>query len=183
MHPHLTQVFSRLDQARSSLRSSVDAVPPPLRQQRPAPERWSAAEVLEHLSMVERLFAGRVASAIDVACAAGLGAEMAGRTPLPEPIEARMADRLKTRSAPDAVRPTGTVDDGTAWAAIEDGHSTLRALVGSADGLALSQVTIDHPAFGSMSVYQWVELIAAHEARHAAQIREIAAALAAPAQH
>jgi hypothetical protein len=29
-------------------------------------------------------------------------------------------------------------------------------------------------------VYQWVELIAAHEARHAAQIREIAGQLARP---
>ena len=32
------------------------------------------------------------------------------------------------------------------------------------------------PFFGTMTVYQWVELMAAHEGRHTKQIREIAAA-------
>jgi len=176
MHPHLTQVFSRLDQARASLRASVDAIPVPLQQERPAPERWSAAEVLEHLSLVERLFTGRIADAIDAARSAGLSPEAAGRAPLPEVIETRMADRVNTRNAPDPVKPTGTLDVPAAWAAVENGHQRLRTIVGGADGLALSQVTLDHPFFGTMTVYQWVELIAAHEGRHTEQIKEIGAA-------
>jgi len=181
MHPHLTQVFSRLDQARASLRSSLEAIPVPLRHERPAPERWSAAEVLEHLSMVERFFTGRIADAIDAARAAGLGPEATGRAPLAEAVEARMADRVNTRNAPDTVKPTGTLDAPAAWAAVERGHQRLRALIGSVDGLALSQVTVDHAFFGSLTVYQWVELIAAHEGRHTEQIKEIGAAFAAVA--
>jgi uncharacterized damage-inducible protein DinB len=178
MHPHLHDVFSRLDQSRAALAAAVDTIAPPLRQQRPEADRWSAAEVLEHLSIVERIFTGRVADAITAARAGGLAPEAGGRSPLPEAIETRMADRVNKRSAPDAARPTGTLDAAAAWKALEDGHHRLRALVADVDGLALSQVSIEHHVFGAMTVYQLVELIAAHEARHTEQIRELSRALA-----
>jgi hypothetical protein len=45
----------------------------------------------------------------------------------------------------------------------------------SCGGLALSTVTHEHRFFGKLNVYQWVDLIAGHEGRHTAQLREIAA--------
>jgi len=89
-----------------------------------------------------------------------------------------MVDRMNKRQAPEPARPTGKVDVTTGWTTLEDTHSRLRAALSGCDGLALSQVTLDHPFFGTMNVYQWVELMAAHEGRHTEQIREIAAALA-----
>ena len=177
MHTHLADVLSRLDQARATLRSAVDAIPSAQHQQRPAPDRWSAAEVLEHLTLVERIFSGRIVKAIEDARAAGLASEAQPRAPLPDPIEERMKDRVNKRQAPDTARPTGTVDVAAGWAALESTHATLRAALTGANGLALSEVTLDHAFFGTMSVYQWVELIAAHEGRHTEQIREMAAAL------
>ena len=67
MHTHLTEVLSRLDQSRSALRDAVDAIPAAMQRQRPAPDRWSAAEVIEHLTLVERIFGGRIVNAIDAA--------------------------------------------------------------------------------------------------------------------
>ena len=64
-------------------------------------------------------------------------------------------------------------------AAAGKARETFRAAVLSADGLALSGVIHDHPFFGPLNVYQWVELIAAHEMRHVAQVREAAAQLTA----
>jgi hypothetical protein len=177
MHPHLVEVFDRLDRARGALGDAVERVPPAARQERPGPGRWSTAEVLEHLAIAERNFSARVATAIEAARAAGLGAEMGARAPLPEAIEARMADRVNTRTAPDPVRPTGSVDAASAWGLLEEGHRRLRTLVEAADGLALGQVTADHHSFGALTIYQWIELMAAHEGRHAEQILELAAAL------
>ena len=37
---------------------------------------------------------------------------------------------------------------------------------------------LTHPFFGTMTVYQFAELIAAHEGRHTEQIKEIARNLA-----
>ena len=177
MHPHLRDVFARLDEARAALKAAVEKTPADRRAQRPAPERWSAAEVLEHLSIAERLFIGRVAGAIEAARAAGLGTETETRSPLPEVIETRMADRTNKRVAPAPTRPTGEVEADAAWSAIEEGHRRLRTLVQAADGLALGEVTADHHFFGALTVYQWIELMAAHEGRHTEQLEEIAAAL------
>jgi uncharacterized damage-inducible protein DinB len=179
MHPHLADVFSRLDRSRGALAAAVESIAIPLRQQRPAPDRWSVAEVLEHLSLVERLIAGRIADAIAAARGQGLAPERAPRAPLPGAIESRMADRTNRRNAPEAAIPTGTVDAAAAWQTIEDGHRRLQALVADADGLALGEVISEHPVFGPMTVYQWVELIAAHEGRHTEQIAETGRALAA----
>jgi hypothetical protein len=177
MHTHLTDVLSRLDRARATLRGAVDAIPPARQRQRPAPDRWSAAEVLEHLMLVEGLFGGRIIKAVDDARTSGLASESHPRTPLPDPIEQRMADRVNKRQAPETAHPTGNLDVATGWAAIERNDAALRAALAGCDGLALSQVTLDHAFFGTMTVYQWVELMAAHEGRHTEQIREIAAAL------
>jgi hypothetical protein len=177
MHTHLTEVLARLDTARGTLRGAIDAIPPDMQRQRPAPERWSAAEVLEHLTLVERIFGGRIVNALDAA-RAGLSSEAHPRAPLPDAVEQRMGDRVNKRQAPEPAQPTGTVDVASGWATLESHHSTLRAALSGCDGLALSQVTLDHPFFGTMNVYQWVELMAAHEGRHTDQIREIAAAFA-----
>ena len=80
-----------------------------------------------------------------------------------------MGDRVNKRQAPETAQPTGTVDVAAGWAALESNHATLRAALSTCDGLALSQVTLDHPFFGTMTVYQWVELMAAHEGRHTEQ--------------
>jgi hypothetical protein len=177
MHPHLEQVFTRLDRSRAALRAAVEAVPANARATRPAPERWSAAEVVEHLSMVERIFGERIVNALQPRVPE-LASETVERTSLPDAIEARMADRVNKRNAPDTARPTGTLAWNEAFGIVEQGHARLRSIVSGADGLALSQVTLDHPFFGTLTVYQWIELMAAHEARHTEQIKEIAVALA-----
>jgi hypothetical protein len=177
MHTHLTDVLSRLDSARASLRGAIDAIPPAMHRQRPAADRWSAAEVLEHLTLAEHFFSGRIVKALDAA-RSGLSPEAHPRAPLPDTVEQRMIDRVNKRQAPESAQPTGTVDVATGWATLEGHHARLRTALAACDGLALSQVTLDHPFFGTMNVYQWVELMAAHEGRHTEQIREIAAALA-----
>ena len=177
MHPHLSEVLTRLDNARATLRGAIDAVPPAMQRQRPAADRWSAAEVLEHLTLVEQIFGGRIVNALETA-RTGLSPEAQPRAPLPDAVEQRMGDRVNKRQAPEPARPTGTVDIATGWTTLEGHHAHLRAALAGCDGQALSQVTLDHPFFGTMNVYQWVELMAAHEGRHTEQIREIAAAFA-----
>lgn len=177
MHTYLTEVLSRLDMARATLRGAIEAIPPAMQRQRPAADRWSAAEVLEHLTLVESIFAGRILKALEAA-RSNLSPEAQPRTPLPDAVEQRMGDRVNKRQAPESAQPTGSVDVAAGWTTLENNHATLRAALAECDGLALSQVTLDHAFFGTMTVYQWVELMAAHEGRHTEQIREIAAALA-----
>jgi hypothetical protein len=174
MHPHLTHVFSLLDASRAQVKAAVDIVPEGRRRERPAPDRWSAAEIIEHLALVERRFTGVVAVAIAKARDAGLAQETSARTPFPQEHAHRLLDRSVQRTAPEMVQPTGSMDVSSAWTAFDEAGAGLRDAVSAADGLALSGVTSDHHIWGPLNVYQWVELAAGHELRHADQIREIA---------
>jgi len=177
MHPHLAEVFGRLNDSRAALRAAVDAVPQGLRRTRPSPGRWSVAEVLEHLALVDRLFAERMVEAIDHARTVGLGPERQAREGLPADVARRMSDRGEAREAREAMRPAGAIDAAAAWDDLEAAREAVHQAAAGADGLALGTVRAEHRLFGSLTIYQWVELTAAHELRHADQIREIGAAL------
>ena len=177
MHAHLAEVLARLDDSREVVNAAVFAVPEGLRRTRPAQDRWSVAEVLEHLAKVDRFFAERIASAIEEARATGVGPEQSARDPLPQHVAAKMGDRTERREAREAVMPTGAVETKAAWADLDRARQEVHAAVVGGDGLALGTIKVEHRFFGVLSIYQWVELTAAHEVRHAHQIREIGAAL------
>ena len=174
MHPHLTITLAHLDAASRDLRAAVEAVPVPLRAQKPAPGRWSVDDVVEHLGKVEQIFFGALLTKLEAARAAGLCAEVEAPPRLPEPTRTFMADRTNPRNAPEPVHPTGTVDAVISLQTIYAGHARLKEALQACDGLALSTVTHDHRFFGTLNVYQWIELMAGHEGRHIAQLREIA---------
>lgn len=178
MHPHLREVLSRLDESRALLLAAVDAVPAFLRTRRPAPDRWSVAEVLEHLSLVESRFAGMIATRLEKGLEAGLGPETGARDPLPDATRQRMLDRVNKRTAPETAVPSGALDEHAALAAAEKARIGLREVVQCGDGLALSEVRHSHPFFGELTIYQWLELMACHERRHVEQINELRALLA-----
>ncbi|MCM3879023.1 MAG: DinB family protein [Vicinamibacterales bacterium] len=173
MHPHVVDVFQQLDEARLKLRAAVDTVPAPLRGKRPGDDRWSVNEILEHLSLVEQRFAGLIAMRIAEAAQSDVGVEQETRDPFPTRLRQMFADRANRRSAPEAVHPTGSLGDEAAWAAVERARVMTRDIVSAADGLALSRIVHNHPVFGTLSVYQLVELIANHEVRHSKQIAGI----------
>ena len=181
MHQHLIDVLATLDASRQALRESVAAIPPAARTARPGPDRWSPVDIIEHLSLVEARFSAVVGGKIAEAINAGLGTERQARESLPERIRTLLADRTGRRTAPEAAIPSGEMDEHAAWAAADKARAGFRAAVLSADGRALSGVIHEHPFFGPLNVYQWVELIAAHEMRHVAQVREAAAQLLARA--
>jgi|SoiMethySBSTD1v2_1073268.scaffolds.fasta_scaffold03527_19 DinB family protein len=181
MHQHLADVFATLDASRQALRESVAAIPAASRHDRPAPDRWSPVDIVHHLALVETRFSAVVGGKIAEALSEGLGPETRTREALPERVRMLLANRTEKRTAPEVAIPTGHLDEAAAWAAADAARAGFRTAVLSANGRALSSVIHEHPFFGALNVYQWVELIAAHEMRHVAQVRETAAQLMARA--
>lgn len=161
---------------RERLRAAVDSIPVDARQTRPAPDRWSVAEVLEHLSLVE----GRVGMLLGsfVPDAPRLEAGVTGT--------ATALDRtgLRNRStrvdAPAPIQPTGSLNASDAWAALERTRQQLLMVLDriEAEHVDLSKVSRPHPVLGPLDGYQWIEAAGGHEERHTLQIVEIAGALA-----
>lgn len=170
MHSVTRELLAYLDEQRSVLKSAFESVPKELRELSPAPERWSAANVVEHLAIVETRVSGLLADRIEEARPQLLAATSTAAIP-PGFDYKRVHDRSTRVKAPETALPTG-LDSAAAWAALENAGSLMRALLIKNDGLSLSSVTHAHPRFGPLSVYEWVKFLGAHEVRHAEQIRE-----------
>jgi hypothetical protein len=173
MHPRTEELLNHLEANRAALHAAVDAVPSSLRETRPAADRWSVAEVLEHLARVEeqltRLLSAKLAEA---RLAGALGPEPESG-PVIDSGWDLLLDRRRRITAGERVLPKGEMDTVTALATLDSTRAKLRDLVVSHDGLSLGAVSHPHPALGMMDGYQWFTFIGTHEARHAAQIREI----------
>jgi uncharacterized damage-inducible protein DinB len=174
MHPRIKEVVEALDSRRAELARAVNEVPTSARGRRPSEDRWSVAEVLEHLALVEENIPQRVKALVTEQ---RTNPERES-TSIAETIDsAFMLDRSKKRVAREAMQPRSGVDAAAAWTRLERArqvtHETLREL----DGVALSDVSAPHPALGPLNGYQWFLFLAAHEGRHTAQIREITAAI------
>ncbi len=179
MHARLDELFTYLDAERAGLRAAVDLVPPGRRDARPADGRWSVAEVLEHLTLAEHRLSGLLSERLAAARGAGLGEERDASPVLPTLDLSPLADRSVRLEAPPPIVPSGTRSAAAAWPALVAARAGLKTAMTAGVGLALGEVTHPHPRFGPLSIYGWLAFVGAHEARHAAQIREIAAALAA----
>jgi hypothetical protein len=177
MHPRTLEVLTCLDTELNGLRAAVEAVTPARRSERPAPDRWSVAEVLEHLAMVENAVLKACGRQLAAAREAGLPPETETSPILESLPPARVANRERAWIAPDRLMPKG-MDASDAWREVETARERLLEFIRSSDGLALGQVSFPHPVLGTLNLYQWLLFAAGHHARHAAQIREIAQQLA-----
>ena len=178
MHPRTEELLAYLDKERAALRTAFDSIPAALAERAPAPDSWSATQCIEHLAIVGELIAMRINKHVGDAKANGLARESEVDPILPRTNVDMVLDRKTRLTAPDPIQPTG-VSAAAAWAAIEHAGASMREAVKAADGYALGAVSWPHPRFGPLTGYQWIAFSGAHEARHAAQIREIAEQLRA----
>jgi hypothetical protein len=177
MHPRTEELLQYLDTQRAVLRAAVESVPAERREVVPEPGRWSVAGILEHLSRVEISIARLFTFRLTEAKALGLGQETE-TTPILATLGMEvLQDRSRRVTASEAAQPQAQLDADTAWATLEAAGAAFREAFLAGDGLALGEVVHPHAALGPFTLYHWAAFVGAHEARHAAQIREIAAAL------
>ncbi|HKX30202.1 MAG TPA: DinB family protein, partial [Blastocatellia bacterium] len=140
---------------------------------KPGPDRWSAAEVAEHIAVSEQTLLGLVTERIMKTPAAPEKKEaVKGKDDL---IRNSITNRTVKVQAPEMLRPTNR------WATREE---LVKAFNANRDQtIAYVKTTQDdlrshfftHPVFKDMDGYQWVLLLAGHSARHTLQIEEVEA--------
>ena len=170
MHPRTAELLRFLDDQAAALRAAYDAVPAPRRGTRTDPDRWSPAEVVHHVAIVNRRMAGRIAELVEQA---RNGPREGATTPVVEssPAFGFGLDRTNKRVASEASQPLGT-DPARVWEIFGAAQQELRGVVERGDGLALGSVTSAHPVLGALNGYDWIVFAGAHMGRHAAQVRE-----------
>lgn len=181
MHRRLAELVEYLDAARASLLDAAASVPADRFAERPAPDRWSAAEVMEHLARVETSCARVVAKRAADARQKGIGAESDDSSVLHVLDHMPLTDRTKRLEAPELVAPSGGWTREGALEALAASRAELIRAVADAEGLALGSVRYTHVRLGELDLYQWILFVGKHEERHTQQINEIATQLGATA--
>jgi hypothetical protein len=137
---------------------------------KPAPDRWSVAEVVEHITVVEGAIYGNVTERIMKAPA---GAPDRDAAKIDAQVLAMVPDRSHKVKAPEQFVPNGR------WPATETLDQFLKT---RAQTIAFFESTPDLRAhvggespFGALDGYEWIMFTAAHSARHTKQILEVKA--------
>jgi uncharacterized damage-inducible protein DinB len=169
----VNEIYEHIDRARARLVAAVEGLTDEQQAFTTAPERWSVAQVCEHLAMVEGNVVALLDKLLGKAEAPGDSAG-AGGTFEPVSIEEFVErSRAVKFEAPERIRPSGALPVADSLARLRDTRAALHALrprVERADGRALS---FPHPAWGALDLYQWLLFVAAHEDRHLAQIEAL----------
>jgi hypothetical protein len=145
---------------------------------KPAPDRWSIAECLEHVALVEKLLLRRLKQMANEPASEAMHGSDPGR-------EAEVLDASRSRAvkwkAPKLAEPTSryaTLD------AFDRDFAEIRAA--SIEFVRTTQAPLHavvhaHPALGEMSGYQWLLFLTAHCERHTEQALEVRGTAGFPA--
>jgi hypothetical protein len=170
----IPEIYEHIDRTRARLLAAVESLSEEQQGYSPAPDRWSVAALVEHLSIVEGNVVGLLARLLGKAGESGAAAAAASDI-FTDPVsieEYVERARVVKYEAPERIRPTG-LPLADSLTRLKDSRAALHALrprVERADGRALR---FPHPAWGPLDLYQWLLFVGAHEDRHLAQIEAL----------
>jgi len=145
---------------------------------RAGPDRWSIAEVAEHIAISETTILQLVTDTM----LKGPAIPRNPNTVSDEKLLAWLLDRTSRFQAPEMLKPTNR------WATRD--ALTKEFLAAREKTRTYVTTTTDdlhghggpHPAFKMLDSYQWLLLLSGHSARHTAQIEEVKASTGYPAK-
>lgn len=134
---------------------------------KPVPERWSIAEIVEHVVLLETGFHLRIVPGLK------LGPPPVTDDPhaLDALVMARVPDRSTRYEAPASLVPTGRWDEMESLQRFVDIRQKTLDFAAKPDGFR--DRTVVHPFLGPLDAYQWTLMVALHSTRHTEQIYEV----------
>jgi uncharacterized damage-inducible protein DinB len=169
--PELDSIIACMAKAQKRLLSAADAVPAEEWKTRPSEGRWSAAELVAHLMMVERAVIGK---ADRVAQKPPKRVSLLMRIHIPMKL---VESRWIRRKSPVPVEPEMLSGKEEMLAELRTVRERSLAFLDETKGRNLGEYCWKHPALGTLNAYEWMQFIASHELRHTKQMKEIAASL------
>lgn len=135
----------------------------------PEGEKWTIAEIVEHIAIVQDGMMKISGKLLTQAKAAGKQADGAARLSENFATKAAEAGQIKFE-APDRVRPTGNQTIAESLTKMEETRRALEELRPLFESVECSDFKFPHPFMGDLTAHEWLALIGGHEARHLKQI-------------
>ena len=138
---------------------------------KPAPDRWSVAEVTEHIAAAEDFLRAMVTDQVMKAPPRPAGEDVKA---IDEMVLTAIPDRTHKAQAPEPLKPTNRFSSPEASLKhfAESREQTLDFLKKHDD---LRDHASDSPMGKKLDAYEWILFVAAHSERHTKQINEVKA--------
>ncbi len=138
---------------------------------KPAPDRWSVAEVVEHIAAAEDMLFGLITEQVMKAPPRPEGEDVKAIDDL---VLSKVPDRTNKAQAPEPLKPTNRYGspDAAVKHFVESRNRTINFLQKTED---LRAHAADSPLGKKLDAYQWILFISAHSERHTKQLNEVKA--------
>ncbi|HTT32308.1 MAG TPA: DinB family protein [Methylomirabilota bacterium] len=169
--PALPTIIENLAKAQREFLFAADEVSAEQWKLCPGEGRWSAAEVVAHVIMVERA----IVRSTD---------KLLQKPPAPLPFFKRwhipmvmVESRWIRRKSPIPLDPQMVGPKEEMLAQVREVRGRSLAFLEETKGRNLSKYHWPHPFLGMLNGYEWFQMIASHQLRHTKQMKEISADL------
>ena len=164
-------LLEQLETSKKNMLASIQGLSAAQWTFKPAPEAWSVQECAEHIILAENFIFG---GAQQILKTPAVDRPALSNEEVDRKIVAGVQDRSHKAKAPEAIVPSGKFatpeDAAREFTARRD--KTIAYVTTTTDDL---RVHVGPGPAGPMDAYQFLLLLAAHSARHTAQIREVRA--------
>ena len=178
----VAEIYDSIDATRERLYQRAESLSEEQSSFRPTPEVWSAANIIEHLSIIEGQMTKLIGMMLHKAESDG---HLRDETQAFAPVSlAEFAEQARTQkfTAPETMRPGGEMSLADSMARLRQSRDSLRALLPRIEKIDGTVPQYPHPAFGPLNLYQWLAFIGAHEERHLRQLDKLLQATSSETQ-
>ena len=170
----IDEIYNGNAKIRARLKALLSSLSEPQVSALPDGEKWTVAQIVEHVAMVDEGAMKICTRLLRKAHEAGQLSD--GQVMISQGFLQKGAEiaRMKVE-APDFVQPTGGKTISESLAKLDENTEQLeqlRSTFESVDGTALK---FPHPFFGEISAQEWLALKGGHEMRHIRQIEKVLA--------
>jgi hypothetical protein len=166
-----TNAAKWLEKSRTEFLAAIQGLSEEQWKWKPAPDRWSIAEVAEHVVLAEAGQFANVKMALAGSPNPAWEEQTARKTAM---LETVLAGRMGKAQAPEAIVPKEGLTRAQAVERFERQRKEIVQFAAGTD-LPLKQYTLPNAFFGPLNAYQWLLYAPLHTLRHNQQIAEVKA--------
>ncbi len=165
----IAEIYINNDQIREKFNQMLAALTPQQTSALPDGEKWTVAQIVEHVSIVEDGMTRICSKLLNEAQAAGDGSVNISDNFVEKGTEIA---QIKIE-APERVIPSGGKTIAESKAKLEENRAKLHELRPLFESADCNENKFPHPFFGDLSAGEWLKLIGGHEVRHMKQIQNV----------
>jgi len=170
----IEEIYNGNAKARARLKELVSSLTADQLSALPEGEKWTIAQIVEHIAMVDESTTRVCAKLLKQAEDAGQTSD--GKAVISDNFLQKGSEIAVIKvEAPDIVQPRGEKTIAESIAKLDENAEQLANMRERFDSVGGTEFKFTHPFFGDISAQEWLALKGGHEMRHIKQIEKVLA--------